>query len=95
MDKKSVIVVGGGIAGIQASIDLGSMGYKVYMVEKTAAIGGRMAQLDKTFLGHCFICQKAAQKDVFVSFLVQKCQKLSIRTVLFLGRKSFVPIVLK
>ncbi|MBT3362925.1 MAG: CoB--CoM heterodisulfide reductase iron-sulfur subunit A family protein [Chloroflexi bacterium] len=57
MDKKSVIVVGGGIAGIQASIDLGSMGYKVYLVEKTAAIGGRMAQLDKTFpTNDCSIC---------------------------------------
>ena len=57
MDKKPVIVVGGGIAGIQASIDLGSLGYKVYLVEKTAAIGGRMAQLDKTFpTNDCSIC---------------------------------------
>ncbi len=57
MDKKPVVVVGGGIAGIQASIDLGSMGYKVYLVEKTAAIGGRMAQLDKTFpTNDCSIC---------------------------------------
>jgi len=57
MDKKPVLVVGGGIAGIQASIDLGSMGYKVYLVEKTAAIGGRMAQLDKTFpTNDCSIC---------------------------------------
>jgi heterodisulfide reductase subunit A len=47
--KKSVLVVGGGIAGIQASIDLGNAGLKVYLVEKTPSIGGRMAQLDKTF----------------------------------------------
>jgi heterodisulfide reductase subunit A len=45
----SVLVIGGGIAGIQASLDLTEMGFKVYLVEKTPSIGGRMAQLDKTF----------------------------------------------
>jgi len=45
----SVMVVGGGIAGIQASLDLADSGYYVYMVEKSAGIGGAMAQLDKTF----------------------------------------------
>jgi len=45
----SVMVVGGGIAGLQASLDLAESGYYVYLVEKTAAIGGTMAQLDKTF----------------------------------------------
>lgn len=55
--KRAVLVIGGGIAGIQASIDLGSMGYKVHLVEKTPAIGGRMAQLDKTFpTNDCSIC---------------------------------------
>ena len=50
-DKKSgtVMVVGGGIAGIQASMDLASSGYYVYLVEKAGSIGGVMAQLDKTF----------------------------------------------
>ncbi len=43
------LVVGGGIAGIQSSLDLAEEGYKVYLVEKTPSIGGRMAQLDKTF----------------------------------------------
>jgi len=47
--EKSVLVVGGGIAGIQASIDLANAGFKVYLVEKKPSIGGRMAQLDKTF----------------------------------------------
>jgi len=47
--EKSVLVVGGGIAGIQASLDLANAGLKVYLVEKTPSIGGRMAQLDKTF----------------------------------------------
>jgi heterodisulfide reductase subunit A len=42
-----VMVVGGGISGIQASLDLA--GYKVYLVEKGPAIGGHMAQLDKTY----------------------------------------------
>jgi heterodisulfide reductase subunit A len=45
----SVMVVGGGIAGIQASLDLAGLGYYVYLVEKSGSIGGAMAQLDKTF----------------------------------------------
>ena len=44
-----VMVVGGGISGIQASLDLGNAGFRVYMVEKGPSIGGHMAQLDKTF----------------------------------------------
>ncbi len=44
-----VLVVGGGISGIQASLDLAEMGFKVYLVDKSPAIGGKMAQLDKTF----------------------------------------------
>jgi heterodisulfide reductase subunit A len=47
--EKSVLVVGGGIAGIQASLDLADAGLKVFLVEKAPSIGGRMAQLDKTF----------------------------------------------
>ena len=45
----SVMVVGGGIAGIQTALDLADSGYFVYLVEKQAGIGGVMAQLDKTF----------------------------------------------
>jgi heterodisulfide reductase subunit A len=44
-----VMVVGGGISGIQASLDLADSGYKVYLIEKSPAIGGKMAQLDKTY----------------------------------------------
>lgn len=44
-----VMVVGGGISGAQASLDLAAAGFKVYLVEKSPAIGGHMAQLDKTF----------------------------------------------
>ena len=44
-----VIVVGGGISGVQASLDLATAGFKVYLVEKSPSIGGHMAQLDKTF----------------------------------------------
>lgn len=44
-----VAVIGGGISGIQASIDLANSGFKVYLVEKGPSIGGHMAQLDKTF----------------------------------------------
>lgn len=44
-----VMVLGGGISGIQASLDLAGAGFKVYLVDTSPAIGGRMAQLDKTF----------------------------------------------
>jgi heterodisulfide reductase subunit A len=44
-----VMVLGGGISGIQASLDLAIAGFKVYLVDKAPAIGGHMAQLDKTF----------------------------------------------
>lgn len=47
--NKSALVIGGGIAGIQASLDLADQGFKVILVEKTPSIGGKMAQLDKTF----------------------------------------------
>ncbi len=44
-----VMVVGGGISGMQAALDLANSGYKVYLVETAPAIGGHMAQLDKTY----------------------------------------------
>ncbi len=46
---KGVAVIGGGISGIQAALDLAAAGVKTYLVEKSPSIGGRMAQLDKTF----------------------------------------------
>jgi heterodisulfide reductase subunit A-like polyferredoxin len=53
----AVLVYGGGIAGIQASLDLADSGYKVYLVERSPAVGGRMPQLDKTFpTGDCSMC---------------------------------------
>jgi heterodisulfide reductase subunit A len=45
----SVLVVGGGISGMQAALDMADSGFFVYLVEKSPAIGGVMAQLDKTF----------------------------------------------
>jgi len=45
----SVMVLGGGIAGMQSALDLANSGYYVYLVEGTSAIGGMMSQLDKTF----------------------------------------------
>ncbi|RQD75196.1 MAG: FAD-dependent oxidoreductase [Desulfonatronospira sp. MSAO_Bac3] len=45
----AVMVVGGGIAGIQSALDLADAGYYVYLLEKSSGIGGAMAQLDKTF----------------------------------------------
>jgi heterodisulfide reductase subunit A-like polyferredoxin len=53
----AVMVVGGGIAGMQASLDLSEAGYKVYLIEQKSAIGGHMAQLDKTFpTNDCAMC---------------------------------------
>ncbi len=44
-----VMVVGGGITGMQAALDLANSGYYVYLIEQSSAIGGMMSQLDKTF----------------------------------------------
>jgi len=53
----AALVLGGGVAGIQCSLDLAEGGYKVYLVEKAPALGGHMAQLDKTFpTNDCSMC---------------------------------------
>lgn len=55
--EPKAMVVGGGVAGIQAALDVANMGFKVYLVESKPSIGGVMAQLDKTFpTGDCAIC---------------------------------------
>ena len=55
--KRSAMVIGGGVAGIQAALDMADAGYKVYLVERSGSIGGRMAQIDKTFpTMDCSIC---------------------------------------
>jgi heterodisulfide reductase subunit A-like polyferredoxin len=45
----AVMVIGGGIAGMQSALDLADSGYYVYLIERASAIGGAMSQLDKTF----------------------------------------------
>jgi len=53
----AVMVVGGGVGGMQAALDLANSGFKVYLIESNSAIGGRMAQLDKTFpTNDCSMC---------------------------------------
>ena len=53
----AVLVCGGGIAGIQAALDLSAAGFAVYLVEESPTIGGSMARLDKTFpTGDCATC---------------------------------------
>ncbi len=57
MTSNNIMVIGGGISGIEASLTLAEQGYKVILVEKTSSVGGRMAQLDKTFPTlDCSIC---------------------------------------
>ncbi|MDH3869570.1 MAG: FAD-dependent oxidoreductase, partial [Desulfuromonadales bacterium] len=52
-----VLVVGGGISGIQAALDLADSGFRVYLVDKSPALGGKMSQLDKTFPSNdCSMC---------------------------------------
>jgi heterodisulfide reductase subunit A len=54
---RKALVIGGGVAGIQSALDLADTGYKVYLVEREPSIGGRMAQIDKTFpTMDCSIC---------------------------------------
>jgi len=56
-DLGDVMVVGGGISGIQAALDLATSGFKVFLVERAPTIGGKMAQLDKTFpTNDCSMC---------------------------------------
>jgi len=53
----AVVVVGAGISGMQAALDVANSGFKVYLVEKNPSIGGNMAQLDKTFpTNDCSTC---------------------------------------
>ena len=56
-DFADVLVLGGGISGIQAALDLANSGFRVYLVERSPTIGGKMAQLDKTFpTNDCSMC---------------------------------------
>ena len=76
-DKKTVgaaAVIGGGIGGMQAALDLAEAGIKVYLIESKPCIGGKMSQLDKTFpTNDCAMCTMAPrliavdrQKDIDV-----------------------------
>jgi heterodisulfide reductase subunit A2 len=47
--EPATLIIGAGIAGIQAALDIANAGFKVYLVEKTPSVGGKMSQLDKTF----------------------------------------------
>jgi heterodisulfide reductase subunit A len=49
LTKKGALVIGGGVAGIQAALDLADSDFQVYLVERSSTLGGRMAQIDKTF----------------------------------------------
>ncbi|MCB2180899.1 MAG: FAD-dependent oxidoreductase [Desulfobulbaceae bacterium] len=79
----SVMVIGGGVAGVQTALDLSDLGFKVYLVEKSGAIGGVMARLDKTFpTNDCSLCILApklveAGRDANIAILT-KSELLSL-----------------
>ncbi len=80
MSKKvlgSVMVVGGGIAGIQASLDLANSGYYVHLVEKGPAIGGKMAQLSDTFptldCSQCMMTPRTAEVNAHPNIRMLMC----------------------
>ena len=79
----AVMVIGGGIAGMQASLDLADQGFKVYLVESQSAIGGKMAQLDKTFptndCAMCTISPKLVEIGRHPNIeLMTKCEVISV-----------------
>ncbi len=79
----AVMVVGGGISGMQAALDLANSGFKVYLVEENSSIGGRMAQLDKTFptndCSMCMISPKLIEVDKHLNIeLITNAEVLAI-----------------
>ena len=88
-DFGDVMVVGGGISGIQAALDLATAGFKVYLVEKSPTIGGHMAQLDKTFpTNDCSMCIESPKFvecnrhpniEIMTYTEVEKCRRRSRR----------------
>ena len=76
----AVLVVGGGIAGMQSALDLANGGFKVYLVEESPAIGGRMAQLDKTFptndCAMCTISPRLVEVDKHPNIEIITCSQL-------------------
>ena len=78
----AVMVIGAGIAGMQASIDLAESGYKVYLVDKSPSIGGTMPQLDKTFpTNDCAMC-------ILSPKLVQAGRHINIELVTYADLES-------
>ena len=79
----AVMVVGGGISGMQSALDLANSGFKVYMIEETTSIGGRMSQLDKTFptndCAMCMISPKLIEVDKHLNIeLITNAQVQSV-----------------
>ena len=65
----AVLVIGGGVGGIQASLDLAESGFKVYMVDSSPSIGGIMARLDKTFpTNDCAMCILSPAYDQYSTY---------------------------
>ena len=77
----SVMVVGAGIAGVQAALDLANSGYYVYLVEKSPAIGGTMAQLDKTFptndCSMCILSPKMNEVSMHPQIVLHTCTRVT------------------
>jgi heterodisulfide reductase subunit A len=79
----AVLVVGGGVAGLQATMDLASSGYRVYLAERAPFIGGLMPQLDKTFptndCGMCFIAPKEEDRSGCLRGEPRRCCNVEVK----------------
>ena len=85
----TALVIGGGIAGINAALDLAEMGFKVYLLEKKESIGGRMAQLDKTFPTlDCSICMPGDEEIILEDGRIATLKDLYDK---FTSKKGFNP----
>ena len=93
--NNNVLVIGGGVAGIQASLDLAEKGFHVSLIEKSPSIGGRMAQLDKTFpTNDCSICILAPKMiDCFNHPNITVYSYSEVREVNRKGKFFYVKIV--
>ena len=79
--SQAALVIGGGIAGIQSALDIANAGFKVYLVERSSSIGGRMSQLDKTFptldCSSCILTPRMAEISRHPNITLMTCTEVA------------------